>query len=381
METRKHLDQDISLLGFGMMRLPKIEADKPDIEEQHALDMIDHAYQNGVTYYDTAWPYHSGLSEPFAARALSRYPRESFQLATKLPTWLIESEADVDKYFELQLERCGVEYFDFYLIHALSSDNWFRVGKHNIYEKLLKRKEQGQIRNIGFSFHDDVPMLREIASAHPWDFAQIQLNYLDWEFQDAKTQYSILAGKGIPVVIMEPVRGGSLVSLCPEGLSILKEADVTASPASWAMRFAASLPGVLTVLSGMSHLDHVVDNVNTFRDFKPLSEDELRIVDRAVTAYRQAGAVPCTGCRYCMECPAGVDIPLVFGLYNDYKVSGSVGNLLNNFELMGEAKQAKACIACGACLPKCPQSIDIPAELAKVQQVVEQLIAEKNKKD
>lgn len=380
METRKHNGRDISLLGFGMMRLPVIDGDSSKIDYDLAMEMIDTAYKSGVNYFDTAWPYHQTQSEPFAAKALARYPRDSFHLASKLPTWLINSKQDVEDYFNKQLERCGVEYFDFYLIHTLDEDLWPKVAQFDIIAQLMEKKKQGLIKNLGFSFHSTPALMREIVAAHKWDFAQIQLNYLDWEFQDAKTLYQILADNSIPTVVMEPIRGGALVTLCPEAAAILQKADPKASNASWALRYVASLPNVLTVLSGMSLPQHVADNVKTMTGFKPLSDAERQVVADAVEAYRKAGAIPCTGCRYCMDCPAGVDIPRVFGIYNDYKTRQAPGTFLGNYQLMGEEKQASSCVECGNCVKLCPQGINIPAQLKLVEEAARQIEEERKKK-
>ncbi len=370
MEKRKYKGQeDVSLLGFGLMRLPKVDPDKPDIDFEPAAEMVDYAYRHGVTYFDTAWPYHQGLSEPFAGQVLTKYPRESYQLATKLPTWLLKSEADVDEYFGKQLERCKTDYFDFYLVHSLSDDSWPNVAKYNVYEQLKEKQRQGKIRRLGFSFHFTPELLEEITDTYEWDFAQIQLNYVDWELQDAKREYEILKSRGIPVVIMEPVRGGALVTLCQQSIDIFKKADPDASIASWAVRYAASLPEVITVLSGMSTLEQVKDNVKTMTPFKPLSDAERVTIDEALEAYRKTGTIPCTACRYCMDCPAGVDIPKTFAIYNDYKVKEIPHFFQGNYELMGESKQAHNCIECGACVPLCPQGIDIPANMKLIAEL------------
>ena len=369
----KNTDEQISLLGFGCMRLPKIDPEKSDIDKTKAQEMIDYAYAHGVNYYDTAYPYHEGKSELFVGEALKKYPRESFHLASKMPVWLVEKPEDTVKYFEEQLKKCQVEYFDFYLCHALNLDRLEIIQKNHIFETLQKEKEAGRIKHLGFSFHGSVEALDKIAHAYPWDFAQIQLNYYDWDMQNAQQEYKILEDLGMPVVIMEPVRGGALNTLCPEALEMLKKADPKASPASWAIRFAASLPGVLTVLSGMTAMEHVTDNVATVDEFKPLTEEERELLFKVADVYKKSKTVPCTGCRYCMDCPAGVDIPAVFKIYNQYCTTENKAAFVADYDALGESKQAHNCVACRQCCSQCPQSIDIPARMEDVVALAKKL--------
>ncbi len=369
----KNTDEQISLLGFGCMRLPKIDPEKSDIDKTKAQEMIDYAYAHGVNYYDTAYPYHEGKSELFVGEALKKYPRESFHLASKMPVWLVEKPEDTLKYFEEQLKKCQVEYFDFYLCHALNLDRLEIIQKNHIFETLQKEKEAGRIKHLGFSFHGSVEALDKIAHAYPWDFAQIQLNYYDWDMQNSQQEYKILEDLGMPVVIMEPVRGGALNTLCPEALEMLKKADPKASPASWAIRFAASLPGVLTVLSGMTAMEHVTDNVATVDEFKPLTEEERELLFKVADVYKKSKTVPCTGCRYCMDCPAGVDIPAVFKIYNQYCTTENKAAFVADYDALGESKQAHNCVACRQCCSQCPQSIDIPARMEDVVALAKKL--------
>lgn len=369
----KDTNEQISLLGFGCMRLPKIDPEKSDIDKEKAQQMIDYAYAHGVNYYDTAYPYHEGKSELFVGEALKKYPRDSFHLASKMPVWLVEKPEDTLKYFEEQLKKCQVEYFDFYLCHALNLDRLEIIQKNGIFETLQKEKEAGRIKHLGFSFHGSVEALDKIAHAYPWDFAQIQLNYYDWDMQNAQQEYKILEEAGLPVVVMEPVRGGALNTLCPEALEMLKKADPEASPASWAIRFAASLPGVMTVLSGMTAMEHVTDNVATVDEFKPLTEEELQLLFKVADVYKQSKTVPCTGCRYCMDCPAGVDIPAVFKIYNQYCTTENKAQFIADYDALGEGKQAHNCVACRKCCSQCPQSIDIPARMQDVVALAKKL--------
>ncbi|NLT57672.1 MAG: aldo/keto reductase [Clostridiales bacterium] len=373
MEKRhfKNTGEQVSLLGFGCMRLPKLEG-REEIDTGLAQRMVDYAYANGVNYYDTAYPYHEGLSETFIGEVLKKYPRDSFNLADKLPTWLIEREADVPRYLEEQLVKCQVDHFDYYLVHALSASRFEILKKHRIFEQLQQKREEGVIRHLGFSFHDQAEVIGDILAPYDWDFAQIQLNYLDWEGeQNARRQYELIEQKGIQCVVMEPVRGGTLARLSEEALAVFQQADPKASAASWAIRYVASKPNVLTVLSGMSNLDHVVDNVATMSPFKPLSPEEERVVARALEAFLQSAVVPCTGCRYCMDCPSGVDIPKAFEAYNLYATTRSKRRFMEAYTALAESARADRCTACRACVDNCPQQIDIPARMAKVAELAE----------
>ena len=357
----------ISVLGLGCMRLPKVEGSE-DIDRPKAQEIVDYAYSHGVNYFDTAYRYHAGDSELFVGEALQKYPRESFHLATKMPMWLVEKDEDVARIFEDQLSRCRTEYFDFYLCHALDKNAFQKVLDFHVYDYLKKQKEAGRIRRLGFSFHDSPEVLQQIVDAYQWDFAQIQLNYLDWELQDAKSQYEILTRHGIPVVVMEPVRGGALASPCPESVVIFEKAAPGKTPASWAIRFAASLPNVMTVLSGMSTMEQVQDNVATMTGFQPLSEEERQVVEAALEAYRKNKTIPCTGCRYCMDCPFGVDIPGVFKAYNTCAVGGGKERFRREYAALGDEHQAQNCRACGKCVSHCPQKIQIPERMKDIRE-------------
>ena len=281
------------------MRMPKLDPAKQEIDLATGQNLIDRAMEAGVNYFDTAYVYHGGDSEKFAGKALKKYPRESYFLVTKMPVRNVASEADVDRIFKEQLERCQTEYFDFYLLHNLNKDQWPKVEQYKIYDYLKEQQKAGKIRRLGFSFHDEPEILETIAAAHEWDFAQIQLNYFDWDAYRSREQYEVLTKRGIPVVVMEPLRGGTLASLNPEATEIFRKADPNASTASWAFRYVASLPNVMTVLSGMTYAEHLEDNIKTFTDFKPLTDEERKVIADALAAYKKSGAVPCTGCRYC----------------------------------------------------------------------------------
>ncbi|ULQ59186.1 aldo/keto reductase [Brucepastera parasyntrophica] len=373
MEKRhfKSIKEDLSLLGFGCMRLPVTDKSGQDIDRAAAEKMIDRAIENGVNYFDTAWTYHNGMSEIFIGEALKKYPREKFFLATKMPTWnAVQSTADAERIFSEQLKKCGVDYFDFYLAHALTAEHFANFEKYEVYELLDRKKKEGKIRHLGFSFHDTPDVLRDIISSHTWDFVQLQINYFDWETNGAKEQYEIAEKNSLPVIVMEPVRGGSLASLNEKASAILREADPGKSAASWAVRFAASLPNVLTVLSGMSTMEQVDDNLKTMNDFRPLNGDEYETIKIALSAFRTADMVPCTGCRYCMDCPFGVDIPGNFSIFNEFCGSRNREAFDTAMKNLGESAQPDKCTRCGTCVELCPQKINIPDELEKISSLV-----------
>ena len=356
----------ISALGLGMMRLPRVQEDKTDIDYEKAQEIVDYAYSHGINYFDTAYPYHGGTSEEFTGKALSKYPRDSYFLATKFPIWAAETEADLERIFNEQLQRTQAGYFDFYLLHALNAERVDKIQKLKVYEFFAQKKAEGKIRHLGFSFHDTPAVLERICSLYEWDFAQIQLNYLDWEMQDAKGQYEVLTKHGIPVIVMEPVHGGTLAHPCDESVRIFEEAAPGKSAASWAIRFAESLPNVQVVLSGMSTMDQIRDNVATMSDFQPLTDEERAVIEKALDAYKAHKTIPCTGCRYCMDCPFGVNIPLVFQVYNRYRLDGSNSRFKKAYSEIPESARAENCQECGACMTQCPQSIKIPEHMKEI---------------
>lgn len=373
LSKRAFRDEQISLLGLGCMRFPTIKEGSEEIDEEKALQIVDYAYQNGVNYFDTAHGYHGGLSQPFMGKALKRYPRESFYLATKMPPWDLKTPEDVQNIFETQLCRCQVDYFDFYLFHAQNKELFQKCVELDVYGYLQKMREQGKIRYLGFSFHDTPEVLEQILDTYEWDFVQIQLNYLDWELQDAKRQYEILEQRGIPAIIMEPVRGGALADLGEKANTVLKQAAPDRSVASWAIRYAAQLPNVMTVLSGMSDLRQLSDNLNTLSPLEPLSGEETKALATALDLYRRKDMVPCTGCRYCMDCSFGVDIPKLFGIYNRYVFSQNAGNFKEELQGCKKTELPQSCRKCGACMKHCPQHIDIPGTLLKMREMIEKL--------
>lgn len=367
MKTRLYKNEGpaLSLLGLGCMRLPLQKAGAPDIDESHAQSMVDMALARGVNYFDTAYFYHNGLSEPFVGRALSRHPRDSYYVATKMPISFLKESADLERIFADQLAKLQTDHIDFYLCHALGAEGFEKMEKLGTYEFLAKKKAEGAIRHLGFSFHDKPEVLRTICDAHEWDFVQIQLNYLDWEMYRSGEQYKILEERGIPCVVMEPVRGGTLADLGEEANAVLKAAHPDWSIASWALRYAASLPGVMTVLSGMSNIEQMEDNLNTFDSFEPLTDEEQATLQEALAIWRKRTFLPCTGCRYCIDCPMGIEIPTVFTRYNEYALHHNKDAFLKHINELEEGHRPADCISCGLCASRCPQKIAIPERMAE----------------
>jgi predicted aldo/keto reductase-like oxidoreductase len=361
------INEDISLLGFGLMRLPTVDNTSQNIDYKLAFSMVDRAIEMGVNYFDTAWMYHDGLSEIFAGDVLSRYSREKYFLASKMPTGtLVKSNKDVEHIFNEQLKKCKVDYFDFYLMHRLTKHNFEHSKRLGIYEYLSRKKREGYIHHLGFSFHDTSEVLNYIITEYEWEFGQIQLNYIDWDACDAKSQYDILDEKQLPIVVMEPLRGGALASLNRDAVSLLKNVSPDKSVASWALRFAASFSNVITVLSGMSSIEQVLDNAGTMNNFLPISNDEKEIISKVVALYNAAGTIPCTGCRYCMDCSHGVDIPRVFNIYNRYCMEKNRIDFANSYITLNERQRAHNCIECGKCIKQCPQNIIIPKKMKEI---------------
>ena len=365
---RRYKDTSLTLpmLGFGMMRLPTLGPGNPEIDYATVEKQIARALEAGVNYFDTAYFYHGGRSEKCAGDLLTKFPRDSYYLTSKMPVRALRKEADVERIWNEQLKKCKTEYFDFYLVHNLNAARWKDTIRFKVYEYLLEQKKKGRIHKLGFSFHDKPEVLETIAKAHPWDFAQIQLNYLDWEFYRSREQYEILQKYNIPVIIMEPLKGGALAKLNPEAVEVLKQANPNVSAASWAFRYVGSLPNVICILSGMTLTEHLEDNIKTFTDFKPLSREEYAVVAKALDVFRKKSTVPCTDCKYCMPCPAGVNIPRNFNIYNNFKITGVPHRFNMEYNSLPEDQRASECVNCGACLKKCPQKINIPAELKKV---------------
>ncbi len=368
MEKRKmtKLGIETSLLGFGCMRFPLTKEGK--VDEQEAERMLDRAIKGGVNYIDTAYPYHNGESELVVGRILQKYDRSSFYLATKLPVWLVNEVSDVDRYFNEQLDKLQTDFVDFYLMHAMNKERWDKMLKMGCVKRLEELKAEGKIKYLGFSFHDSYEVFEEILDYRDWDFCQIQLNYMDAQEQAGLRGYRLAEGKGVPLIIMEPVKGGSLAAFSDDIMDKFKALDGNASAASFALRWVGSLPNVKVILSGMSAMEQVEDNLKTFTDFKPLSEEETTTVNEVTAILRGRVQNGCTGCRYCMPCPAGVDIPGCFNVWNNYHVYRNYDSVKWKWEEeISSRHQAKNCIKCGKCEKVCPQKISIRQDLEKVQ--------------
>jgi uncharacterized protein len=361
-----------SLLGFGCMRFPLLENGK--IDRIKAEEMMDVAIKAGVTYIDTAYPYHEQESELFVGEVLKKYPRDSFYLATKCSLWYIETHEDAIKMFENQLNRLQVDYFDFYLIHSLSKELWDKALKLGVLDFLIEMKKSGKIRQLGFSFHDEFPVFEEIIRYHNWDFCQIQLNYIDTEIQAGMKGVHLAEELGIPLVIMEPIKGGTLARLSDDMETKFKQAHPDWSISSWALRWVASLDNVKVILSGMSTMDHVTDNLNTFNNFEKLNFEEQAIVKEVADMIHARKKNGCTSCNYCMPCPFGVNIPRNFRIWNDLGVFGNVDKVKKRyFTHCPPEQRSDMCTWCGACEPLCPQSISIREDLKKMTEEFKQL--------
>jgi len=399
----------LSLLAFGCMRFPVLPTatrpSGPEINEAAATTLVDYAMAHGVNYYDTAWRYHAGMSEVMIGKALKRYPRESFFLANKMPGALDPTLEQAKEMFRTQLKRCQVDYFDYYLLHNLRSLAAYKrtYEEFGVLDFLLEQKAAGRIRNLGWSFHGDKEVLEYIlAGPTAWDFAMVQLNYHDllhgyvprasllksvsapaspqWVFEK-------MLKTTIPLMVMEPLLGGRLARMNKKALTVLQEERPQASAASWAFRYVAALPNVLTVLSGMTYMEHLRDNVLTYSPFEPLSERETAVLRRALELFVTQENIRCTACGYCMPCPYGVDIPAVFTHYNncvddenipkgtrdaDYEKARRAF-LVGHDRSVPDLRQAMRCTGCNSCTPYCPQEINIPKELARLGKFVEQL--------
>ena len=357
-------------LGFGMMRMPMLDE---EIDMVQVKAMVDHYMDAGMNYFDTAWFYHGGKSELVLKEAVvERYPREAFTIADKMPIWEVNEPADVERIFNEQLERCGVEYFDFYLLHALDGEKNKKCEDMGAYEFCLRMKEEGKIKSFGFSFHGSTDDIKHILASHPeYEFVQLQINYYDWEF-DYKDQYEVVRSYDLPIVVMEPVRGGFLAKMPREIEENFKAHHPNMSVASWALRWVTSLPGVVISLSGMSNMEQLVDNVSFMKDFNPLNDTELEIVRTAAQQLVQAPTIPCTDCKYCIDCPIEIPIFDIFGVYNEEFVNNkNLGGFKEQYSKFDASINASACVACTLCESVCPQNIPIIERLADIATLVE----------
>lgn len=356
-------DEKLSALGMGAMRLPVIDGDDANIDSGATEKMVDYAMEHGVNYYDTAWGYHSGNSEIVIGKALRKYPRESFYLADKFPGYDLSNMPKVKEIFEKQLEKCGVEYFDFYLFHNVCEMNIdaYLNEQYGIFKYLMEQKKAGRIRHLGFSAHGSYDVMKRFLNAYGKDmeFCQIQLNYLDWSFQDAKAKVDLLNEWQIPIWVMEPLRGGRLAKLPEESAKELKALRPDEEIPAWAFRFLQSVPNVKVILSGMSNFEQIEENIRTFGTDKPLDETEMKTLLTIADGLLN-GVLPCTACRYCVNhCPKGLDIPTLLDLYNEHSFTG--GGFIAPMVLMAvpQEKHPSACIGCRSCEKVCPQQIKI----------------------
>lgn len=368
------LGKEISRLGYGGMRFPK-NGDEVDMDA--AVQLLRKAYEMGINYFDTAMVYHKGESEKIFGKAFEPYPRDSYLIADKMSIWLCSDEEDMKARFYNQLKTLKTDYIDFYLVHSLNRNHYKKVKDLHCVEFLQQMKQEGKIKHLGFSFHDTYQVFTQILNDYTWDFVQIQLNYLDWHNQGAEQLYRELERRNLPVMVMEPVRGGYLATIDSERAKPFLELEPQRSIASWAIRWVESLPQVAVVLSGMSDLQQLEDNVATMTHFEPMNEQELAAIDRVVEEIRKVNEIPCTGCRYCMDCPMGVDIPEIFSIYSQYKIFGKEKAFVQDYEeVIEHGNGAEHCVRCMACTTKCPQMIAIPDKLEMIAKLYAQKKAE-----
>jgi len=361
---------DVSVLGFGCMRLPVINGSYSQIDEEKAREMLLYALNNGINYLDTAYPYHNGASETFLGEALTDEQRENVYIATKIPSWNINKREDLDHYLEKQLQRLQTESIDFYLVHSLNRNYWPRLENAGLLEFLDDCKMDGRIKFNGFSFHDDLEFFMETVDLYEWDICQIQLNFMDESYQAGREGLRYASSMDMGIVIMEPLRGGVLANYVPESVqSVWDEADVKREPAEWALRYLWNYKEIDTVLSGMSSLEQLKENIKYSAEghADSLSEDDKFLIKEASRAYRENKGVDCTACGYCMPCPEGVNIPDCFMHYNYATMLNDPENAqMHYMTLLKDEEKASRCIECGECEMICPQMVDIKEKLKQV---------------
>ncbi|MBO5037792.1 MAG: aldo/keto reductase [Clostridia bacterium] len=362
-------DLKLSALGMGTMRLPVVDGNDANIDEAATAEMVEYAMKNGINYYDTAWGYHRGNSELVMGKVLKKYPRESFYLASKFPGYDLSNMNKVEEIFEKQLEKCQVEYFDFYLIHNVCelNINQYLDPQYRIFDYLMEQKKNGRIRHLGFSAHGDLDVISRFLEAYGehMEFGQLQLNWVDWDFQNSKKKVEMLERYNIPVWVMEPLRGGSLASLPEKYEKELSALRPDESVPAWAFRFLQTVPSVKVTLSGMSNFDQLKKNIETYQTEKPLSEDEFNALLGIAKDMTAKTTVPCTACRYCVDhCPQQLDIPKLLSLYNEHSYTGGGFIAPMVMSTLPDDKKPSACLGCGSCEAVCPQQIKISEALA-----------------
>ncbi|MBE6558203.1 MAG: Fe-S oxidoreductase [Ruminococcaceae bacterium] len=368
-------------LGFGLMRLPSLDPkDSSKIDIEHTKRMVDTFLERGFTYFDTAWMYCGFQSEVAIKEALvDRHPRDSYTLATKLHAAFIKTKEDRDKVFEEQRRKTGVEYFDYYLLHDMRRSHYEIYNDLDCFNWIMDKKEKGLIKHVGFSFHDNAEFLDEVLTAHPeMEFVQLQINYLDWESENVQSRkcYEVACKHGVPVIVMEPVKGGTLANVPNSVEKLFKSYDPTLSVASWAVRFTAGLDNVMMVLSGMSNMEQMLDNTSFMMDLKPLNDEELALVHKAADIIKAGIAIPCTACSYCTDgCPVGIPISTYFAQYNEYlseRKADKKKEIMENYvKTAKEGAWASECIECGQCEGICPQELPIIQHLKRVSEYFE----------
>lgn len=360
-----------SLLGFGCMRFPLRDG---KIDEELAEKMMLEAYHCGVNYFDTAYPYHEGKSEEFTGRVLDQLPRESYYLATKLPCWLVNKTSDVEMLFNEQLSRLNKDFVDFYLLHSLDAKSWDKMCSLGVVEECERLVAEGKIRYLGFSFHDSYDAFERILKYRDWDFCQIQLNYMDTETQAGMKGYELAKSLDIPVVVMEPVKGGSLAKMPDDIYAVMNEVTPGASPASWALCWVGGLPHVKVVLSGMSTMEQVRENCDIFKKFEPISDEEAVAIRKVADLLRSRIRNECTSCGYCMPCPFGVNIPENFKVWNEQGMYENIGHTRWWWNALADSAKAHNCTECGQCEAVCPQGLSIIEDLKTLQAELDELV-------
>lgn len=369
--TKKQIK--VSTLGLGCMRLPILEDDLSQIDEIKANELLKFAIDKGINYIDTAYNYHQGMSEVFLGNTLSKSQRERVYLATKSPVWLVEKHEDFERILDEQLERLQTDHIDFYLLHSLHKKAWEKILRLDVFHFLDEAQKKGKIKNIGFSFHDEFPLFKEIIDSYPWDFCQIQLNYLDTEYQAGLKGLDYAKSKDIDVVIMEPVKGGRLATASDDIKDIWQENPIKYSPAQWALRYLFNMEDVSLVLSGMSTMEQLIENINIASETTPnsLVTKDLDLIDRVSKVYKDRIKVGCTGCEYCLPCPSNVSIPNIFELYNHNYMFDTLEEAKSSYKTYKEKNiDATMCTECGACEEICPQHLSIIDYLKDAEEVL-----------